>query len=349
LLLLFFCVVVSCNRNGDPSSNDAKGKTSGAEPEEWVPVKVSNPHREDISLSLRTTTSIEADEEADVYSKSIGLCRAIYAEEGDNVRQGDLLAKLDDKEIMLTLEQVRARLDKVTKDHERSETLFNEGLLSKQRYQDVTLQLELAKADYELAEKRLKDTSILATLSGVITKRNCKVGDLVTTTQPLFKIENLDRLVARVHIPEQDYQKVHKGQEAVLTLDAFAGKRFAGTVERVNPVIDSQSGTAEVTVAIENPEGFLRPGMFARVGIITALHRDALVIPKEAILIEGEKKVVYVVREGMAREVFVRTGFQDTDRVEVLEGLAQNDRVVVMGQLGLQGDTKVRIIEESNG
>jgi len=209
-LLLLSCIMISCNRNGNQTPSEAKGKPAKGGVEEWVPVKVAHPHRADIALSLRTTTSIEAEQEADVYSKTIGFCRAFHAEEGDRVRKGDLLAKLEDSEIRLSLEQVRARLEKARKDQERGETLFQEGLISKQMYQDMTFHLDLAKADHKLEKKRLGDTSILATISGVVTERNCKVGDLVTTTQPLFKVENLDLLVAPVHIPEQDYLKVRK-------------------------------------------------------------------------------------------------------------------------------------------
>ena len=212
-------------------------------------------------------------------------------------------------------------------------------------YQDLSLQLRLAKADYELARKRLADASIVAPIDGVITHRSVKVGDLVTTTQPLFKIEDLKLLEAEVHIPEQDFLKVRPGQKAELLVDAFPNTSFLGTVERVNPVIDSQSGTAEATISIENPQGLLRPGMFVRVKIVTDVHKDTWIIPKEAVLIQGDRKAVFAVRDEVAREVFIRTGFQDADRVEVLEGLTPEEPVVVMGHLGLQGETKVRVIE----
>ncbi len=100
---------------------------------------------------------------------------------------------------------------------------------------------------------------------------------------------------------------------------------------------------------MENPEGVLRPGMFVRVQIVIAVHPDALILPREAILMQGERKTVYTVREGIAREVTVETGFQEGDRVEILDGLTREDRVVVRGHLGLQSGTKVRVIEELDG
>lgn len=339
-------LLCACDREGLEDTSQAK---ENEEQQEVVPVKVSRPMRADIAQTIRATTSIKAKVQADVYSRSMGLCRKIYAEEGDVVQHGDLLAKLDEREIRLAYEQSVARLRKSERDYERSRELHAEGLISQQMFQDVGLQLDLARADHELSKKRLDDTSITAPIGGVITRRNVKLGDLVGTTSSLFEIVDPSHLETQVHVPEQDYLKVQKGQEAILRVDAYPDRSFKGMVERVSPVIDSQSGTAEVTIAAENSEGLMRPGMFVRVEIITDVHRDALIILKEAILMQGDKKTVYVVRGDAAKEVAIRTGFQEADRVEVLEGLSPDDRVVVRGHLGLQGDTKVRIVEELRG
>lgn len=348
LLVLVF-LACSCSRPGAEDTSEAGERVKGRAGEDAIPVKVVRASRGDIVQSIHATTSIEAKREADVYSKMVGFCNRIFVEEGDFVQAGDPLAKLDDEEAGLAFEQAAARLHKAQNDHERAVELHAGGLISEQAFQDLSVQFRLAKADYDLSKKRLDDTSIVAPLSGVVTDRDIKLSDLVSTTQPLFKIVDLYDLEAEVHIPEQDYAKVRRGQEATLKIDAFPEKSFQGKVERKSPVIDSQSGTAEATIAVQNPEGVLRPGMFVRVRIVIAVHPDALIIPREAILMQGERKTVYSVREGAAREVTVRTGFQEGDRVEILEGLTEEDLVVVRGQLGLQGGTKVRIIEELHG
>lgn len=347
--LLVLWLACSCSRPGVEEPSEASQGAKGRSEDELVPVKVVRPHRGEIVQSIHATTSIEAKREADVYAKMTGFCHRIFVEEGDFVQEGDRLAKLDDEEIRLTFEQATARLQKAKNDYERAVELHAGGLISEQAYQDLSVQFRLAKAEYDLSRKRLDDTSVTAPLSGVVTERNVKVSDLVNTTQPLFKVVDLYALEAEVHIPEQDYAKVRRGQEAVLKIDAFPEKSFTGEVERKSPVIDSQSGTAEATVTVQNPEGILRPGMFVRVQIVVAVHAGALVIPREAILMEGERKNVYVVRDGSARAVTVQTGFQEGDRVEVLDGLSEEDLVVVRGHLGLQGGTKVRVIEELQG
>jgi membrane fusion protein, multidrug efflux system len=347
--LVLVCLALACGKSGVEGPSEANETTKGGAVEDSVPVKVVRPHRGDIVQSIHATTSIEAKHEADVYSKVVGLCHRIFVEEGDFVRKGDPLAKLDDEEIRLAVEQAEARLHKAKNDHERAVELHAGGLISDQAFQDLSVQFRLAKADYDLSKKRLDDTLIVAPLSGVVTERDVKASDLVGTNQPLFKIVDLYALEAQVYVPEQDYAKVRRGQQAILKIDSFPEKSFLGTVERKSPVIDSKSGTAEATIAVENPEGILRPGMFVRMQIVVAVHPDALIIPKEAILMEGERQVVYVVQEGAAREITVQTGFQEGDRVEVLDGLTEEDLVVVRGHLSLQGGTKVRVIEELHG
>ena len=347
--LLLVCLACSCSRTGTEDTTEARERDEGRAEENVVPVKVIRPSQGDIVQSIQATTSIEAKREAHVYSKMTGFCHRIFVEEGDPVREGDRLAKLDDEEIRLTFAQAAARLEKAKNDHERAVELHAGGLISDQAYQNLSVQFRLAKSDYDLSKKRLDDTAIVAPLSGVVTERNVKLSDLVSTTQPLFKVVDLYILEAEVHVPEQDYAKVRAGQEAILKIDAFPEKSFVGKVERKSPVIDSRSGTAEATIAVENPEGVLRPGMFVRVQIVIAVHPDALILPREAILMQGDRKTVYTVQEGIAREVTVETGFQEGDRVEILDGLAREDRVVVRGHLGLQGGTKVRVIEELDG
>ncbi len=339
----------SCNRPGREETTEAGERARVGAEENVVPVKVIRPSRGRIVQSIQATTSIEAKRKADVYSKIAGFCDRIFVEEGDRVQEGDRLATLEGEEIRLTCEQAAARLEKAKNDYERAVELHAGGLISDQAYQDLSVQYRLAKADYDLSRKRLEDTAITAPLSGVVTQRHVKLSDLVSTTQPLFKIVDLYTLEAEVHIPEQDYSRVHAGQEAILKIDAFPEKSFSGRVERKSPVIDSRSGTAEATIAVDNPEKILRPGMFVRVQIVIAVHPDALILPREAILMQGDSRTVYTVRDGVAREVAVQTGFKQGDRVEILDGLAGEDLVVVRGHLGLQGGTRVRVIEEIDG
>jgi len=149
-----------------------------------APVVVSTVRQEWVAENIVLIGTTEAVHASTVAAEVAGVVEAFSVREGDYVEKGALLAKLGDREIRLAMDQSTARLDKVRKDYERARSLLAEGLISKQMHQDLSLQLTLAKADYELARKRLEDTSVMAPISGVITNRSVKVGDLVTTTKP---------------------------------------------------------------------------------------------------------------------------------------------------------------------
>lgn len=349
--LLFCLLAAGCGREGgkDPSASANPSVAVEGETEQRVPVRVVRPFRGEIAESIRTSGTLEADREADVYAKLAGLCQRVFVEEGDQVSAGEVLAKLEDEELRLVYEQARARLEKARADYERADQLYKEGLASQQAYQDASVQLRLAQADTDLARKRLEDTSIVSPLAGLVTQRKIKPGDLVTTTQALFHVVDLDPLRVDVYVPERDYFRIRQGQPVSLTVDSFPGATFHSSVERLNPVIDTASGMAKVTVVVQNPDHRLRPGMFARVQIVTEVRREALLVPKEAVLLRGEQNFVFVVRDDVAREIPVETGFREADRVEVLKGLTPEDQVVVQGQLRLQNETRVRIVPEPHG
>jgi len=349
LAVLFVAVSVGCANKEAGKDPAASASPSGGGADQAVPVRVVSPFRGEIAESIRTSGTLEADREADVYAKLVGLCQKVFVEEGDQVKAGDVLAKLEDEELRLTYEQARARLEKARADYERADQLYKEGLASQQAYQDASVQLRLAQADYDLARKRFEDTSVVSPLAGLVTARKIKPGDLVTTNQALFHIVDLDPLRVEVYVPERDYYRIRPGQTVLLTVDTFPGTTFHSSVERLNPVIDTASGMAKVTVVVENADRRLRPGMFARVQIVTEVRKEALLVPKEAVLLRGEQNFVFVVRDDVAREVPVEIGFQEADRVEVLKGLASEDQVVVQGQLRLQNETRVRIVSEPRG
>lgn len=351
LALFLFVFAGGCGRDGqkDPEASANSSPSGGGGTEQTVPVRVVNPFLGEIAESIRTSGTLEADREADVYAKLVGLCQKVFVEEGDQVKAGDVLAKLEDEELRLAYEQALARLEKARADYERADQLYKEGLASQQVYQDASVQLRLAQADYDLARKRFQDTSVVSPLAGLVTARKIKPGDLVTTNQALFHVVDLDPLRVEVYVPERDYFRVRQGQTVLLTVDTFPDTTFRSTVERLNPVIDAASGMAKVTVVVENADRRLRPGMFARVQIVTEVRKKALLVPKEAVLLRGEQNFVFVVRDDVAREVPVEIGFQEADRVEVLKGLAFEDQVVVQGQLRLQNETRVRIVSEPRG
>ncbi|MFC1889915.1 efflux RND transporter periplasmic adaptor subunit [Thermodesulfobacteriota bacterium] len=335
----------ACQPADEAASTGAESATGSETIDERLPVKTELPTRGEISSFIQTSTTIKTKREVDVYSKAIGICRDVHREEGDLVGQGDLLAELSDEELTILRNQARARAEKAAEDFKRAEQMFADDLISSKAFEEARFLLNLAGEDLALSEKKLMDTSIRAPLDGVISERHVKVGDLVTTTKKLFQIVDMGSLQAVVHVPERDYNRVRAGQPAEISVDSIPNRTFSGSVARINPVIDPDSGTMKVTVDIGEESPLLKPGLFIRVRIVTDTHEDALLVPKEAVVLEKASSKIFVVSGGSAQERVIETGYENYLWVEVVGGLKEGEDVVVLGHLGIKDNTPVRIIK----
>ena len=150
--------------------------------------------------------------------------------------------------------------------------------------------------------------------------------------QHLFTVVDPSRLLARTFLPEKFSSQVTIGQDAYVETEALQAERFAARVKLISPVIDAESGTFKVTVALLNPPPTLKPGMFATVLITVATRDQALVIPKRALTLDSSRPTVYRLEKGRARRVSLKVGLSDHDRIEVVSGLEEGDRIIVVGQ-----------------
>ena len=253
----------------------------------------------------------------------------------------EVLAKLDVEKLTVQLQQARANLQKLENEHERSQELFKKNLISTEEFQTAKYEYEHQKATYNLAELDLQYASIRTPISGVIAERLIKVGNMVLVNQPTFRVTGLDPLLAVLHVPERQVNKLKKGQIANLHIDAVDLGQFQGRIERISPVVDPSTGTVRVSVEVKNPMRRLKPGMFSRVQIVHDVHTNTLIIPKDALISEDKESSVFVVRDSMAFRHFVQIGYINTTQIEVLSGLDLGDVIVITGKGSLKDSTKV--------
>jgi membrane fusion protein (multidrug efflux system) len=174
------------------------------------------------------------------------------------------------------------------------------------------------------------------------------VGAVVAAGGELVELADIEPLRAAVELPERDLAVVREGLLAEVSVDAFPGVSFPGRVVRVAPFVAPDTGTFAVRVELDpDATGRLRPGLFSRVRLVVDRRDDVLVVPRRALLVDGDGDVVYVVRDGQARAAPLELGHADGDRVEVRSGVAEGDRVVVLGQDSLAPGTPVRVIGEA--
>ena len=182
--------------------------------------------------------------------------------------------------------------------------------------------------------------SLNSPIDGIVVERNATVGASVGTDANLFKIIDLSRVWIDANVFEKDLQQVRAGQEVKLTVPAFPGSTFSGRVILINSVLDPDTRTVKVRTEVANPDGRLKPDMFANVQIVTALNRTAISIPQSAVLNDEGKSVVFVAEGNGYKKRQVQPGIQNNDRVEIVDGLNAGDKVVVKGNYLLLQERK---------
>ncbi|MEO0951755.1 MAG: efflux RND transporter periplasmic adaptor subunit [Pseudomonadota bacterium] len=351
-LLLLSLTLAACGGGGASTDGDVDGEEAVAEngeseqPETIIPVEVMTVERGDIFAAYTGSASLEAFDEASVVAKVGGEVRQILVEEGDFVQRGDVLARLDGDRLRLELEQSRANVARLEQEYERSVELNQKGLVAASAFETTKYELDGLKAQFELAKLEYAYTTIRAPISGVVSTRDIKVGNTIERNAPTFTITALDPLVAYLYVPEREFGRIDAGQPVRMRIDALPGKLFEGTVARISPTVDPETGTFKATVEISDAESRLKPGMFGRLAVIYDQQRNTLLLPRDALIETTSGNSVFVVRDGVAERVEVETGYAWEGEVAVLEGLADEDRVVVVGQAALKTGSKVRVIGE---
>lgn len=350
LLLLSAAALSGCNQ----ANGKAKDEKQDAAPA--VPVEVAQPKVADMVAVYSGTASIKADRVAFVTPKVSGEIRAVLAEEGDQVKAGQVLARLDGDQLRLEVAQAEANLRKLERDYERNLELQKRGLVSSMAFDNLKYELDAARATYELTALRLSYTSIRSPIAGVVTSRmdTAQVGNTVTpvggviqqSDMAMFEIIDFNSLVLEINVPEGQLSKLAVGQPAEITADAVPGKVFAGRISLITPRVDAQTATFPVKIEVSDPEGMLRPGMFARVGVVFDRREGAIQVPRSALLDDEGPPAVFVVEDGKARERTLELGLSNGNFVEVLSGVGRDDQVVTVGQGALKDGTEVRVVNE---
>ncbi|MDQ3495883.1 MAG: efflux RND transporter periplasmic adaptor subunit [Pseudomonadota bacterium] len=326
--------------NGDA---EAKGKDGEDKGPEAIPVEVEAASRRAIAASYTGTAPLEPQAESQVVAKTSGVALQVLVEEGQAVRAGQVLARLDPDRAALQAAQSAAQMRKLEANFRRSQQLAAQQLVSAADHDQLRYDLENARAANRLANLELSYASVKAPIAGVIAQRSIKPGNFVQNNTPIFRIVDNARLEATLNVPERELATLKAGQPVKLQVDALPGRTFEGTVDRIAPVVDAGSGTFRVITAFVGG-GVLQPGMFGRIRIDYDQRADALVIPRAALL-EGEAdSAVYIVREGKAVRVPLRLGYIDGAYAEVLDGLKVGEHVVTAGKVALRDGSAVQVL-----
>jgi membrane fusion protein (multidrug efflux system) len=323
-----------------PGADSAAGPGGGAA----IPVEVTRPARREMVAGYSGTATLEAEADAEVVARVGGLVERLLVEEGQRVAAGQLLAVLDGRQLRLQADQARAQLAKLERDYRRQVELNQKGLIAAGAFEGLRYDLDNLRAAHQLATLQLSYTELRAPFAGVVANRHIRVGQNLQAGAGAFRVVNSDVLQAQVHVPERQLARLAAGQGASLQVDALSGRGYAASVTRVSPTVDAQTATFKVTLQVADPRHELRPGMFARVGIVFERRARALAVPQAALLDDDAGPAVYIVEHGKAVRRALRVGLSEAGAIEVQSGLDGTEQVVVVGQSGLKEGNAVRIV-----
>jgi membrane fusion protein, multidrug efflux system len=327
-----------------PGATQGAGKSGGAQGQgAIVAVEAIKVATAPIPQVITTVGSLRSDESITLRPESAGRISAITFQEGQRVAKGVPLVTLDPAIPRAELEQAKANYVLAKQKFDRAVDLAKRNFISGQAKDEAENNVKVAEASVQLAEAKLAKTDIRAPFSGIIGLRSVSVGDYVKEGADLVNLEAIDPLKVDFRVPETYLRQVQIGQPLQITLDAMPGKTYAGKVTAVNPLIDAAGRSIIIRAQVGNQDTTLRPGMFARVVLITRAERDAVVVPEEALVPQGTEKFVFRVNDGKVTQVKVETGQRRDGKVEIVKGVNKDDIIVTAGQLKLRDGTSVRV------
>jgi RND family efflux transporter MFP subunit len=305
------------------------------------------------------TGTVEPSRRVQPGSKILGRVDAVPVDEGQKVAAGELLARLESRDLQAALRQAEAgvaaalaQLDNARAQHERMTELHGRGSATRKNLEDATSAWRTAEAGVEQARANvsavrvsLSYAEVRSPFEGWVVTKEIEEGDMVQPGRPLFTVEDLDPVKVVAEVPEAEVQGFSTGDRAQVEV-AAVGHRSEGVLERIVPSGDRQSRTFRFEVVLPNPDGALKSGMFARVTLPRAATREVLLVPRSALVRRGQLVGVFVVAEDdgerpAARLRWVRTGAEVGDEVEVLSGLAPGERYVTAPPAGLEDGAEV--------
>lgn len=341
VLLLATLFLVACGKPGGES--EARSGASANREQAAVTVEVAAATRQAVTASYSTTAALEAPNEAQVVAKTSGVLLQLLVEEGDTVKAGQVLARIDPERTRLEVRRSEAQLRKLEAELARSKELFERKLIAADVYEKIRFDVQTQQAVYDMAKLELSYTDIVAPISGVIAQRMAKVGNLIQLNSALFRIVDVSRVEATLNVPERELATMQAGAPVQVQIDALPGLTFTGRVDRISPVIDAGSGTFRVVCAFE-PDARLRPGMFGRVRVLYEQREDVLTVPRAALLEDDGEAAVYRVVDGKAKRTPVQLGYLSGEVVEIRAGLEAGDAVVTTGKVTLRDGASVQVL-----
>jgi membrane fusion protein (multidrug efflux system) len=322
-------------------AGSAPPKGAGGPPP--VSVDAAKVKLQTLPTSITAVGSLRSDESIVLRPEVSGRISEISFIEGTPIAKGSTIVRLDQSVQRAELAQAEANLALANSRVERARDLHKKGFISSQALDEAESTYKASAAAHQLSAARLSKLDLRAPFAGVVGLRQVSIGDYVREGQDIVNLEKIDLLKVDFRVPEQFHKQISVGQLLQLNLDAFTNRTFDGQVFAINPLLDANGRAVVIRARVKNADNRLRPGMFARVRLLTNESKESMVIPEQAIVALSDEFFVFKLVDGRAIRTKVEIGQRSTGIVEVVSGLAATDTVVIGGQPKLRDGSRIQI------
>lgn len=331
-LLLIMIMVTSCGSK----------KTETAILES-IPVKVIEATQGPSVSDRNYVGTVEAESSTSLSFQSLGTVERVFADEGQAVRKGQILAVLNKTTLKSSHDAAMAALNQAKDAYNRMKTLYVKGSLPDIKWVEIQTKLEQAQSMEQVARKSLKDAVLVAPVSGVISSRTIEIGSNVMPGAPVFILDNVNSVKVKISVPENEIAQTCKGLKAKISVGALNDKLFTGKISERGIAANPLSHTYEVKIALNNPLHKLMPGMVCNVDIISG-RAIQITVPNNAVQINNnDEHFVWVANNGVAHHRIITVGDLTQTGVAITSGVEVGDKIIIAGNQKVSEGTKITI------
>jgi len=282
--------------------------------------------------------------ELELLSEVSGRAVKVAAKEGSHVKKGDLIAQLDSRDYENSLASVRAEYELAKLDLERNRSLYKEQLITKAQIDQAKAKVDTIDASVKNAELKTERAAIRAPISGLVNHLDIKEGLFLNDHDPVGIILDNSRVKVTVGIPEADVNEIKKLSQFDVTIEALGNRTLKGRKHFLSQSPDTLAHLYQLEIEVDNSNGNILPGMFARVNIVKREVRDSFSVPLYSVISRSDEQYIYVEKDGIAHVRMVKTGILEGWKIEIEKGLSQGDRVIVVGHRNVDEGQEVNVV-----
>ncbi|MCG2752140.1 MAG: efflux RND transporter periplasmic adaptor subunit [Desulfobacteraceae bacterium] len=348
VLLLFFCVLtvvlfLAILEKKDAIVAQNADTVTGERPQ--VNVVLLPLTATEIRDSINLPGSLEPWVELNLKAKIRGTVEQVMVSEGDTVKEGQILCRLESADYRIILDRAKSAYDLALMNYKREKSLYARKVVPMAQMEARETAMQAAKADLENAELNYSRCNIKSPMDGVIQSLNVKVGLLLSSGDPVGQILEIDKLKAVVGIPESDIKAVSLLDTVDITIQALDNRILKGKKHFLSPAPETFARLYRLELLIENPDGEILPGMFFRADVVKRKVPDAIAVPFYSVISRNDESFVFVEKDGMALKINVSLGIMEKWMVQVTEGLSPGDKLVVEGHRDLENHQKINVVK----